>query len=165
MIKGSPLICSGLRTIKCKGNDVAMKESFQKKTKVNHEHGQSLVETALTLPIFILILCGIIDFGWLFTNQLMLNNSSREAARAGVVNFTENNAAYQTLVINKAKAMIYFGNTSDPNKFNVTVTVNADKTDVTVLVKSTVPVLTPIIGAFYENNQAKLISTTTMRIG
>ena len=145
-------------------DDIAMKKSFLQKTKFSHEHGQSLVETALTLPIFILILCGIIDFGWLFTNQLMLNNSSREAARAGIVNFTENNAAYQTLVINKAKAMIYFGNTSEPN-FKVTVTVNADKTDVTVLVQNTVPVLTPIVGAFYDNNQAKLASTTTMRIG
>ncbi|OQB25559.1 MAG: TadE-like protein [Firmicutes bacterium ADurb.Bin182] len=129
------------------------------------EAGQSLVETALTLPIFILILCGVLDFGWLFTNQLMLNNSSREAARTGVVNFEENNAAYQTLVINKAKEMIYFGDTSDPNVFNVTVTVNAEETDVTVQVDNTVPVLTPIVGAFFTNNQAELTSSTTMRIG
>ncbi len=142
-----------------------MKRSFLKNTKFNNEHGQSLVETALTLPIFILVLCGILDFGWLFTNQLMINNSSREAARAGIVNYEENNAAYQTLVINKAKEMIFFGSTSDPNVFNVTVTVNADETDVTVLVKKAVPVLTPIVGAFYENNQAELTSTTTMRIG
>ena len=137
-----------------------MKKSFPKKTMLNREHGQSLVETALVLPILILILCGIIDFGWLFTNQLMINNSSREAARAGIVNYEDNNAAYQTLVINKAKEMVFFGNVP-----NVTVTVNADETEVTVLVEDTVPILTPIVGAFYSNNQAKLTSSTTMRIG
>jgi Flp pilus assembly protein TadG len=141
-----------------------MKKSFPKEDKKT-ETGQSLVETALTLPIFILILCGILDFGWLFTNQLMINNSSREAARVGVVNYEDNNAAYQTLVINKAKEMIFFGNTADPNVFKVTVSVNAGETDVTVLVENTVPVLTPIVGAFYTNNQAELTSTTTMRIG
>jgi Flp pilus assembly protein TadG len=141
-----------------------MQRYFSQK-RLSNEKGQSLVETALTLPIFILVLCGILDFGWLFTNQLMLNNSSREAARAGVVNYSENNIVYQTLVINKAKQMIFFGNTSDPNVFKVTVTVNAAETDVTVLVENTVPVLTPIVGAFYTNNQAKLTSTTSMRIG
>lgn len=34
------------------------------------EDGQAMVEFALILPIFLLILCGIIDFGWLFYNQL-----------------------------------------------------------------------------------------------
>jgi Flp pilus assembly protein TadG len=137
-----------------------MKKSFLNKSMLIREHGQSLVETALVLPIFILILCGILDFGWLFTNQLMINNSSREAARAGIVNYEENNVAYQTLVINKAKEMIFFGSVP-----NVTVTVNADETEVTVLVEDTIPLLTPIVGTFYENNQAKLTSATTMRIG
>lgn len=123
-----------------------------------NEHGQSLVETAITLPIFILVLCGILDFGWLFTNQLMLNNCSREAARFAVVNSDDPN--FQTVITNKAKSFVLIGNPED-----LTVTVSLVKPEVTVTVDRTVPVLTPIVGAFYTNNQAELTSTTTMRIG
>jgi len=56
---------------------VKMKKIYLKKK----EKGQAMVETALVLPLFLLILCGIIDYGWIFSNQLMLNNSSRDGAR------------------------------------------------------------------------------------
>jgi hypothetical protein len=130
----------------------------------NKENGQALVETALTLPIFILILCGILDFGWLFTNQLMLNNSSREAARTGVVNYVEFDTTYEELVKTKVKDMIFFGKKEEPDLM-IYVSVDPTETDVTVKVDSIVPCLTPIVGAFYPGNKATLTSTTTMRIG
>ena len=34
--------------------------------KRKRESGQAMVEFALILPILLLIVCGIIDFGWLF---------------------------------------------------------------------------------------------------
>ncbi|HPD01593.1 MAG TPA: TadE/TadG family type IV pilus assembly protein, partial [Acetivibrio sp.] len=40
-----------------------------------------MVETALILPIVVLLLTGIIDFGILFNNYLVITNASREAAR------------------------------------------------------------------------------------
>ena len=36
------------------------------------ENGQSAVEFALVLPILLLIVCGILDFGWLFYNYYMM---------------------------------------------------------------------------------------------
>lgn len=53
------------------------------------EKGQAMVEFALILPLLILLLCGIIDFGWIFGNQLILNNAVREAARNSAINFDE----------------------------------------------------------------------------
>ncbi len=50
--------------------------------KVKSEEGQALLEFALVLPLILIILCGILDFGWLFYNQLNVDNSAREAARA-----------------------------------------------------------------------------------
>lgn len=126
--------------------------------KHKRENGQSLVETALTLPIFILVLCGILDFGWLYTNQLMLNNCSREAARFAVVNSDDPNLL--NVVTTKAKSVAIIGNPED-----LLVTVSLLKPDVTVSVDRTIPVLTPIVGAFFANNQAELTSSTTMRIG
>ncbi len=53
------------------------------------EDGQAMLEFALVLPIFLLILCGILDFGWLYYNQLALNNICREGARYAVVSTAE----------------------------------------------------------------------------
>jgi len=47
--------------------------------------GQALTELALSLPIFVFILLGIMDFGWFFFQQLALINGAREAARYAVV--------------------------------------------------------------------------------
>ena len=49
------------------------------------EKGQAMVEFALVLPLLLILLCGIIDFGWLYYNQITLNNAAREGARYAVI--------------------------------------------------------------------------------
>ena len=56
------------------------------------EDGQAMLEFALILPVFLLILCGILDFGWLYYNQLALNNICREGARYAVVSTAEDHS-------------------------------------------------------------------------
>ncbi len=45
--------------------------------------GQSLVEFSLLLPVFLLILCGTMEYGFIFTHDLTLEYATREGARAG----------------------------------------------------------------------------------
>ena len=45
--------------------------------------GQALVEFALVLPIALLILLGILQFGFLFSGQIGVINAVRETARYG----------------------------------------------------------------------------------
>ena len=47
------------------------------------EAGQSLVEFALILPAFLLILLSILDFGYFFYTDLTITYASREGARVG----------------------------------------------------------------------------------
>jgi Flp pilus assembly protein TadG len=49
------------------------------------DEGASAVEFALVVPILILLVMGIINFGALFSQKLALNNAVREGARAAVV--------------------------------------------------------------------------------
>jgi Flp pilus assembly protein TadG len=49
------------------------------------DRGASAVEFALVVPILIVLVFGIIDFGGLFAQQLALNNGVRQGARAAVV--------------------------------------------------------------------------------
>lgn len=51
------------------------------KKKINNENGQSMVEFALIMPILLLIIVGIIEFGFMFSGFLALTNASREAVR------------------------------------------------------------------------------------
>jgi len=125
------------------------------------ERGQSLVEAALVLPIFILVLCGILDFGWLLSNQLMVNNGSRDGARYAIVN--SDSASLQTLVATRVRTNPGLSSTTD-----VTVTVTkvptTDPTDISVTVVKNVRVLTPLTGIFVDGQQIQLRSTTIMRI-
>ena len=52
------------------------------------ENGQTLVEFALVLPIFLLVLFAIVDFGMAFHSWITVTNSAREGARLGAVRAT-----------------------------------------------------------------------------
>jgi hypothetical protein len=49
------------------------------------QSGASAIEFALVLPVLLLLLFGIVEFGVLFFDKAMITNASREGARLGVV--------------------------------------------------------------------------------
>lgn len=49
------------------------------------EAGQELIEFALVFPMLLLVMLGIIDFGFLFRNYEVLTNAAREGARVAVL--------------------------------------------------------------------------------
>ena len=57
--------------------------SLQKTSR--SESGASAVEFALLLPLLMMILFGIIEFGFALYRQAILTNASREGARLGIV--------------------------------------------------------------------------------
>jgi Flp pilus assembly protein TadG len=54
------------------------------KGKWKNDRGATIVEFAIVLPVFLLLIFGIIDFGLLIYNKQILTNATREGARAGV---------------------------------------------------------------------------------
>jgi hypothetical protein len=71
------------------------------KAKWKENRGASMVEFAIVLPLLLLLVFGIIEFGLIVYNKQILTNACREGARAGVVQ-----AAPPTLV-------------QDPNRYTV----------------------------------------------
>jgi hypothetical protein len=55
------------------------------KALMDNQRGTSAVEFAIVLPLLVVFLFGIIEFGLVFYNKAMVTNASREAARAGIV--------------------------------------------------------------------------------
>lgn len=62
-----------------------------KNGKIPPEHGQSLVEFAITLPILVLLLLGTLDFGMAIFSYSMLRDAAQEGAFYG--SFNPTNAA------------------------------------------------------------------------
>ena len=57
--------------------------------RLRNEKGAATVEFAVILPLLLMVVFGIIEFGLLIYNKAMITNASREAARAGVVFSTD----------------------------------------------------------------------------
>ena len=55
------------------------------KAQIVNQKGTSAVEFAIVLPLLMVFVFGIIEFGLVFYNKAMVTNASREAARAGIV--------------------------------------------------------------------------------
>lgn len=134
----------------------------QKKRKHKGEDGQAMVEFALVLPIFLLILCGIIDFGWLFYNQLSLNNACREGARYAVVNTAEDLSvqaieahienATTTVFANDVQIEVIYSSPLDPTSGDVTVNLEAE-----------INFLTPVLSTFM-GREKKIYSSVVMKV-
>ena len=125
--------------------------------------GQAIAELAITLPILLLILCSIIDFGWFFSNQLTLSFCSREGARYGMVNSEGANAVQniEDRVLNVAPDYLR-------DKMTVTVTFSNPSArrsgDIDVEVEAGVEALTPVVDVFTQGEQVTLTSQCVMKV-
>jgi Flp pilus assembly protein TadG len=122
------------------------------------EEGQAMVEFALILPILLLVICGILEFGWIFGNQLLADNAVREAARYTAIHYydssTDNDQAIAAaIVIDRA-----------PTLAAPTVTLSLSGSSVSVNVSCRLSLLTPIISALFSDGKYPITSLCTMRL-
>src|SRR6186713_1472796 len=62
----------------------------QMKRRLRSERGAELIEFALIFPLLLLVLLGIVDFGFLFQRYEVLTNATREGARlAALPNYSD----------------------------------------------------------------------------
>jgi Flp pilus assembly protein TadG len=134
------------------------------KNFTKNEKGQAMVEFALITPLLILLLCGIIDFGWIFGNQMMLNNAGRDTTRYMAIN-------YDTLGADKdAAATTYLTDRLGPgthNNFDVAVALTNDTNGdpkVTVSAFYDLPFLTPLLSTILGQPDIRIDTAATMRL-
>lgn len=126
--------------------------------KNSHKNrGQALVEMALVIPILILLVFGMMDFGRVFNAYLVTTQASREGARSAVLNKTDSEIL---------DAVTAAGKTIDLVPADVTVTPAYPRTrgvPVTVTVTKNIPILTPKLSQFI-NTTYTVSSQTVMRM-
>ncbi len=52
--------------------------------KIHSKNGGAAVEFGLLLPLFLLLLLSVIEYGWYFTHEIVLTNSVTEGARRAI---------------------------------------------------------------------------------
>ena len=58
------------------------------RTRIRNERGAALIETAITIPIVLLIAVGIFEFGRAYQTWQVLTNAAREGARVAILGET-----------------------------------------------------------------------------
>ena len=118
-----------------------------------NDSGQDLVEYALALPVFLLLVFGIMEFGILFMNYNTVAGAAREGARAGILSSCNAGCAETA-----ARAMT---SGLDAGKLNVNVTYPAGKVRVAVTYNTNL-ITGPLIAAVGGNDAVTVQSTATM---
>ncbi len=109
---------------------------------IEDKRGQSTVEFALVLPVLLLIVFGIIEFGFILNAYVTVISSAREGARYGITGDIEEDQIIQR--VKNAAGML---DTTTEGKFSVTVNKNEADGELTVAVTYNVDILDPIMGA------------------
>jgi Flp pilus assembly protein TadG len=126
----------------------------------DNEQGQAVVEFAVILPVLLLILFAILQFGVVFNNYIQVTAAAREGARKAAVSRTLGTAAAESAATTAAK-------NAAPGLNQSSITVSfpnsptfAQGSDVSVQVSY--PYSISIIGLVVASGN--LNSTTTMRV-
>jgi Flp pilus assembly protein TadG len=141
-----------------------------------HGAGQSVVEFALVVPIFLLLLLMAVDFGRLFYSYVQISNAAREAAAFGATAPTDT-AGMQSRAVQEKNSQSQGEPPLDPittrcaNPAGATITcasapggTGAGNT-LTVAVHQPFDFITPLIDDFFGNDLRVSASATTAVLG
>src|SRR5688572_26746625 len=85
------------------------------------ERGAELIEMAMVMPILLLVLGGIVDFGFLFRSWEIVTNAAREGARVGILPSYSCDAATPEDIQSRVDAYMAASGFSDPTDYAVEV--------------------------------------------
>lgn len=123
---------------------------------IRDERGQSATELALVLPVFCLLLFGVIQFGILYNNYVTLTDAVRAGARKAAVSRHEADPVATTV-----SAVTRAGSGLDEGRLDVSVASSWQHgTDVTV--EATYPYAIDLLGLVLASGDLR--SRTTERV-
>ena len=138
----------------------------------SRERGQSLVEFALVVPVFLLLMFGIIDFGRLFFSQMTLQHAMREAGRFGVTGRHLDDPNNPGTQLSRVNSIITTARNaaSGLDITNIRVTSSSTGTNqnaggpsdtMTVSITSRLRLITPMIGRYFGTNGVYTFTAST----
>ena len=111
------------------------------------ERGQTMVETAIVLPVVVFMLVAMVDAGRVFHAWLVVTNSAREGARSGAAR-----QDWPTMTTRMETSMNGWGCGTDATCTNPTSNVQGTSGDpLQIQVSRDVTLLSPLIAALWGN--------------
>lgn len=128
--------------------------------KIKDESGQSIVEFAIIVPILLTLLCGILDFGWIFANQYKVENAAYAGARYASLYVSDYDDSNISELIEKIEDRVKENLWNGGDGATVSVNITSDKIDVTVVypVKNLTYVAQTFYGEYYEATSSSVTS-------
>jgi Flp pilus assembly protein TadG len=128
------------------------------------ESGTTIVEATIVLPLMLLLVFGIAEFGIAFTRWNSLTNAVREGARTGVVFRSPCDASAVTSLVETTVSNFATGSGIDPAGITTTVTGACGGTGSQLSVTASVPFDYVAVGALAGfSPSADLSARTVMR--
>lgn len=129
--------------------------------RIKDESGQSIVEFAIVVPILLTLLCGVLDFGWIYANQYKVENAAYAGARYASLYVSDYDDSNMTELIEKVDERVKENLWNGGEGATVSVNIASDKIDVTVTypVKNLTYVAQTFYGKYYD---ATSISVTSI---
>ena len=142
--------------------------------RLKGEEGQDLVEFALALPILATLLFGIIDFGWMFYNNVMVSNAAREGARFAVMNYEEAETNDPSDPLGYLQGQVTTNVENDLPGYlhdsfaNLAVTLNenhigADNDELVLEIQSNIRLFTPVGRLVMGGGQTRIVRNASMK--
>ena len=131
-------------------------------TRFRSQRGAEIIELALVLPILMLVLGGIVDFGFLFKNYEVVTNAAREGARFGLVpTVTEEDVQTRVGMFLSAGGLLPASATVTVD--NVTVAIDSIRSVSAIRVHVLYPHTYMVLGPLMQLVGAAPLGTTPLR--
>ena len=102
---------------------------FELETKIlKNQKGTSIVEFAIILPLLLMLIFGILEFGVMFYDRQVITNASREGARAGIVQALTRPTPGEIAVVVQTYCNNRLFNLGGPRNLTISVTTNGNPT-------------------------------------
>lgn len=124
---------------------------------MKNNRGQALVEFALILPVLLLLVVGVMEFGLIINQYMVVAEAAREGARSAALG--DSNAIVTTVVKTAASPI-------DTSQLTIAISPNTTRvrgSGVTVTVTKPVQAITNLINPFFPAGFA-VQGTATMRV-
>ena len=131
--------------------------------KINNQNGAAMVEFAIVLPLLLILICGVIEFGVMFYDKAVITNASREGARAGITGVA--NSDIEDIVKDYCKFNLInlsnndFDPAADPYD-DISISIDGSN-DLTVRLEYSYDLL---LGSFFGFDNTTISAETVMRM-
>ena len=137
---------------------------FHNNKKINGwSNGSALLEFALIAPVLLMLLAGIIQFGFILNAKVVVNSASYEGARAATMSNEPESSAAEA-VLNYATSSMPGWNYKDRLNIETNTSGHNPGDEVTVKVIYQVPNFFNKIIPFFNSDKINVIGESTMQI-